>query len=82
MPMGLDVMGKHDGVSKNPCQGGCYKFFYGLGLPPMQYSDEQFKAWGGAGGRKRAAKLSKRRRRQIARLAARARWDKKKNGAE
>lgn len=47
----------------------------------MQYSDEQFRAWGGTGGRKRAAKLSKRRRRAIAKKAARARWgDKKKNG--
>jgi len=48
----------------------------------MQYSDEQFKAWGAAGGKKRASKLSKERRTAIARKAGRTRWAKqrKKNG--
>jgi hypothetical protein len=47
----------------------------------VDYSDPQFKAWGAEGGRKRSAKLSKRRRKQIAKKAAKARWSKK-NGAD
>ena len=38
----------------------------------------QFRLWGAEGGRKRAAKLSKKRRREIAILAVRARERKRK----
>lgn len=47
----------------------------------VDFSDPQFKTWGAQGGKTRASKLSKRRRRQIARKAAIARWSKKKNGS-
>jgi hypothetical protein len=36
-----------------------------------------FRKWGKRGGKKRATKLSPKRRKEIARKAARARWNKK-----
>jgi hypothetical protein len=46
----------------------------------MQYTVEQYKAWGAQGGKKRGRKLSKKRRAEIARAAARARLAKRANG--
>lgn len=60
------------GASISACQANSYR----LGLPPMQYSTEQFKAWGIKGAKARNRKLSKARRREIARKAAHARWHK------
>ena len=46
-------------------------------MPDMKLTIEQFRKWGKQGGKKRAKNITAKRRKAIARKAARKRWSKK-----